>query len=513
MMKKFFIYTIMWVVVSGAIGINLRASMVRAEGMSDTSEEVGAGGDDAGGTGPGGLEEVVINEKIPEIYIKAVNPGYTVDGVSNVGEMIEIARNVQKTDPDTPILLAGLTIGYTNSSGNYSTLVEFPEHVWLVGESLLARLNSAPEAEEANLTYTKTLAMKAGLSLMRGEEVVDEVCWTSKEGCYKEFKSANPTVLVRNLETGEFEHKAVGEYEVKYAAENYKVEEPEEGSDEGRGGGDVGEVAVASQCRGVQFTEILSYYETLKAEQFVELYNSGAEQVLLKGCKLRYKNKNYELSGVLGAEGYVAVYPSVLGFGLTKNPTNANTLELIDTDGAVVDTLVYPNGQRKGTAYALIGYDGRGEEIWKVTYAPTPGAPNNYQEFKTCEAGKVINEATGNCVKVTTVTEKVCAAGQYLNPLTGRCKKYETVTEKTCKEGYYLNPETGRCRKIVENAGAEYGVEPEEYEEEASFVGLYAVLGVLAVGVLYLVYEFRREIWKLGRKAWQGVSRKMLRKK
>ena len=65
-------------------------------------------------------EEVVL----PEVYIKAVNPGYTIDGVNNVGEMIEIGRR----DSDTPISLAGLTIGYTNSSGNFAILAEFPEH-------------------------------------------------------------------------------------------------------------------------------------------------------------------------------------------------------------------------------------------------------------------------------------------------------------------------------------------------------------------------------------------------
>ena len=77
-----------------------------------------------------------------------------------------------------------------------------------------------------------------------------------------------------------------------------------------------------------------------------------------------------------------------------------------------------------------------------------------------------------------------------------RCKKYESVTEKTCKEGYYLNPDTGRCRKIQENNGADYSLEPENYEEKSSFVALYVVLGVMGLGVIYLVYEFKDEILK-----------------
>ncbi|MBR3329430.1 hypothetical protein IKG29_02810 [Candidatus Saccharibacteria bacterium] len=429
-------------------------------------------------------EEITgISDKIPDLYIKAINPGYVVDGKNNVGEMIEIARR----NSDTPISLAGATVGYTNSSGNTSILFEFPENSWMTGESILLRLASSPESELAAVNYTKTLAFKAGINLSLNGEMVDSVCWTGKEGCFSEFKSSNPMVLVRNLETGDFEHKS--EYEPKYDLGAYFVEKSEE------------EIIKESQCKGLIFSEILSYYETSKAEQFIEFYNSNSEQILLDGCKVRYKNKAYSLSGIVRPEEYKIYLPTE--FNLTKNPTNSNLLELIDVDGAVIDKLEYPNGQRKGTAYAFIGYDESGGELWRVTYAPTPGEANNYQEFRTCEEGKAINEETGNCVKVTSVTEKICPEGQYLNILTGRCKKYVTKEEITCKEGYYLNPETGRCRKIKENTGANYDLKPESYEEKSSFVALYIVIGVLAVGILYVIYEFRHEIGKLFGKVFQ----------
>ena len=86
------------------------------------------------------------------------------------------------------------------------------------------------------------------------------------------------------------------------------------------------------------------------------------------------------------------------------------------------------------------------------------------------------------------------------NILTGRCKKVTTTEEKTCKEGYYLNPETNRCRKIQENTGANYSLEPENYEENSAFIALYAVLGVMGIGAGYLIWEFRHEIAKIGRK-------------
>ena len=417
-----------------------------------------------------------IMPEFPEIYIKAINPGYTIDGKSNVGEMIEIGRR----DSDTPFLLAGATVGYTNSSGNYYVLYEFPEYSWMTGETLLLRLASSLESELAAVNYTKTLAFKAQLDLRVNGEVIDEVCWTGKKGCYAEFKSASPTTLVRNMETGLFEHTI--EYTPVFDEKSYYVEEKEEKEK-------------ISQCKSLEFSEILSYYETLKSEQFIEIYNRSSEQILLDGCMIRYKNKKYPLTGILEPERYLVYYPKE--FSLTKNPTNSNMLEILDTDDSVVDKLIYPNGQRKGAAYAFVGYDEKGEEIWRVTYAPTPGEPNNYQEFKTCEKGKVINKETGNCVKITTVSEKICKEGYYLNLLTGRCRKIETATTKTCKEGYYYNEATGRCRKIKENTGANYSLEPENYEEKSSFVALYAVLGVVGVGLIYLIYEFRREIARL----------------
>ena len=428
--------------------------------------------------------------KLPEIFIKAINPGYTIDGASNVGEIIEIGR----LGSDTPISLAGLTVGYTNSSGNEAILAEFPENSFLVGESILLRLASSPESELAAMTYSKTLAFKAGpLVLKRGEKIIDSICWTGANECETPFKSASPTILVRNLETGKFEHKS--KYESHYVAENYYLEENENAQDE------EADDRVKSQCKGMVFSEVYSFYEELKTEQFVELYNTSAEQILLDGCKIRYKNKDYPLNGIMKADTYYARF--LTDFNISKNPTNYNTLELIDINGKTIDRIDYPNGQKKGTSYALIGYDKLGEEIWRTTYVLTPGEPNNYQEFRTCEAGKVVNEATGNCVKMAVVTEKVCPTGQYLNPLSGRCKKIEIAVEKTCKEGYELNEETGRCRKVKENDGANYSLVTEKYEEKTSFVALYAVVGVIIIGVIYIIYEFRSEIRKLFRRVFR----------
>ncbi len=465
------------------LGISAPLKLALAEEFDETTEE--------------------ISDEIPELYIKAVNPGYTTERGSNVGEMIEIARK----NADESISLAGASVGYTNSSRNKSVLLEFPEGSRMTGETILLRLASSPDSELANITYKKTIATDGALRLMRGEEVLDEVCWTGEEGCAKKFNTKEPTTLVRNLETGEWEHAK--EYEPEFAPENYFAPEPEpsgedgedDEDDEAAGKGEAG-TDDPPQCQGLQFSEILSYYETEKSEQFIEFYNPKAEEIWLDGCVVRYKNKEHVLSGMVVAEGYIAYYPSENGFALTKNPTSSNELTLIDVNGAEIDEMEYPNGQRKGASYALVGYDEAGEEIWRVTYAPTPAEPNNYREFKPCEEGKVLNEATGNCVKVATVEEKTCQAGYYLNPLTGRCNKVKTAATTTseCKEGYYRDPTTNRCRKIKENDGADYELAPTEYEESSSFVALYAVLGVVAVGGGYLIYEFRHEIGRGFRK-------------
>ena len=427
------------------------------------------------------------SKRFDGIFIKAINPGYTVDGKSNVGEMIEIGKKIKEDDvgdgeiSDEKILLAGLTIGYTNSSGNYATLFTFPENSYLAGESIILRLASASLGNDAAGVYTKTLAFKGGIDLKFNDIVIDTVCWTGKDECYEEFKTGEMTALVKNLETGKFEK--VKDYAPKYDEKSYEVLES------GMGGEEMEQV---SHCTGVIFSEILSYYDLDKSEQFIELYNSAAEQVLLDGCKIRYKNILYELSGIIKAEGYFAYYPTE--FNLTKNPTNSNILELVEADGRVVDKLEYFNGQKKGTSYMMVGYDAEGKEIWRTTYAVTPGEANNFQEYRSCEEGKVLNEETGNCVKATEVKTVVCGEGQYLNPLTGRCKKYEEEKVTICKEGYYYNEDTGKCRKITINNGAEYDLEPESYEEKSGFVGIIAIIIVVVLGLAYVIYEFRMEI-------------------
>lgn len=255
-------------------------------------------------------------------------------------------------------------------------------------------------------------------------------------------------------------------------------------------------------CRGIQFSEILSYYETEKSEQFIEFFNPTATKIRLDGCFLRYKNKLHALSGLVQPEEYFVFFP--VNFSLTKNPVNSNFLEIIDADGSVVDNLEYFNGQKKGVALAQFGFLENGKEQWLQTYQSTPGEENLFQKYKTCPEGKVINEETGSCVKISSLSTALaeCPAGYYRNPLTNRCRKIATTTSSLaeCAEGYERNPLTNRCRKIVKNDGAEYEIKEEKFEEKSSFVAVWAIVAVGAIGIVYVIFEYRKEITELFKK-------------
>lgn len=440
-----------------------------------------------------------------QLVFSAINPGYTVDGLGDVGELIEL-KNLSGAALD----LSDYVIAYTNGSGKTSPLVEFPSGSRLEGETLLLRLARRADPG-ADLTYMTTLALSAGpLTLLHRGQIVDTVCWTGKDGCTAAFDSAaeKRTTLVRNLTTGEFEHQST--YQPAFDPNHLAlVLPPDPTNPDGPDGSDPADPELSSatpQCYKIEFSEILTYYNTAKTEQFIEFYNPSDSAVQLDGCKVRYKNKTYPLAGKIAADGYTAFYPASIDLTLTKNPSSSNLIELLDVNGAVVDALEYPHGQRKSAAFARF-YDQSGEENWSLTYAATPGAPNDYQEFRSCPAGKVINPETGNCVKATSITTTECPAGKYRNPLTGRCKKIATAaTQKECAAGYERNPETNRCRKITTaNNGAEYALVPTTYSDHKSFIGLGVVAILVLLGVVYIILQFRREIARATRKLVQRV--------
>ena len=119
----------------------------------------------------------------PELFISALNPGYTVDGTRDVGEFIELQRTT-----DVPLSLAGYSLRYTNASGKSVEIFTFADQSLMTGETLLLRLARTADPETADATYTTTLAMSAGpLDLLYQGEPIDTVCWTGQDHCADAF--------------------------------------------------------------------------------------------------------------------------------------------------------------------------------------------------------------------------------------------------------------------------------------------------------------------------------------
>lgn len=447
--------------------------------------------------------------ELPDLIISAVNPGYKLAGKSDVGELIEL-RNLS----DDPLSLAGFSLRYTNGAGKTNLLFDFPDGSLMTGEYLLLSYKNSPYAPEADVTYTVSLALSAGpLELFYLDELVDTVCWTGSGPCIEKFKTASPTTAVRNLEDGSFIHQVnfLPHFSVD-TPQLYlpppEVLNPNEDEDELD---DLTQAMLVGACKGIEFTEVYSYYSSSQEEQFIELYNRSNMAINLENCQIRYKNKLYTLSGNISPDEYFAYYPKA-NFSLTKNPTTSNSLELVDLAGELIDELIYQNGQKKTASYAkFIDFDN--SESWAITYSPTPGATNVFQEFQTCPAGKVINPETGNCIKATSVTTTECPAGKYRNPLTGRCKNIESTSStsslKPCAEGYERNPTTNRCRKIkTANEGADYALVPTTSNEKTKtvFTAIWIVIALIAIGVIYIALQFRHEITRAARKASQRIN-------
>ena len=486
-----------------------------AENSSDPKERADALEDSES---PIEENDIETDEEQPLLYIQAVNPGYD----NNIGEMIEIKKNTSE-----PVSLSGVILRYYNSSGNASDLVDFLDGARLDGENLVLRYKSAIDVDEdnplknANLIYGKTLAKSAKLELVakddKNEKVLSSVCWTGKTGCYDTFSKHPNTTLVYDDGRFSFDDDYIPTFNTSalftpvVAGDDDLVDNENSISAE-----------KTPQCLDVKFSEVLSYYIDEAEEQFIELYNSTNNDILLDGCSLRYKKKNYPLSGIIKSNEYYVYRPT--GFHLTKNPNTENVIELVDVTNNVVDSLTYKHGQKKGTSYALIKYQ-NGKGLWYTTYKPTPGEKNEYQEFRTCEVGKIINPVTGNCINASssanattaecpdgkyrnpltgrcksyeTTKTTTCPEGKYRNPLTGRCKSYETSTSTTtpCKDGYERNPETNRCRKIKNNTGADYSMVPiTGIEERSSFIAKWALLALGGGASGFTVFQYRKDIW------------------
>ena len=167
-----------------------------------------------------------------------------------------------------------------------------------------------------------------------------------------------------------------------------------------------------------------------------------------------------------------------------------------------------------------------------TTYDPETGEGTT---VKICNEGYTLNVETNRCNKnkensdsspTVTSTVKTCPEGKFLNPKTNRCKNLETVTEsstgktittydpntgeattvKVCNDGYDLDIETNRCKKHKENKGEDYELEVPELGSKTknSFVAVGSIIGIVAIGAAFIIFQFRHEIKKFFKRIVRG---------
>ena len=279
-----------------------------------------------------------------EIY--ALNAGFRNEDDSQFRDFIQLRRASAEN-----LSLAEVRLIYFNSSGNQAGEISFPENALLAGEFLtlgFAKSSSYADCVGTDFVYnfgTAGLSSTGGaLRLMAGGQIIDELCWGKNEceNRYAKFATgadANYS-LVRQADGFALEKYYP---DIDLQAIEYLPVESNAGTD----------------CANLRITEVLSYYESDTAEQFVEIYNAGDDNVVLENCALLYKKKQYVLDGELTAHGYFVYRNQDLV--LVKNPSVYAELSIVDSTGEIVSSIKYLHGQRKLTSYALFDIDSKDE--------------------------------------------------------------------------------------------------------------------------------------------------------
>lgn len=280
------------------------------------------------------------SDELPQLFFRAINAGYKDDQSSQNYDFFEVGRS-----GESDIDISGYRIQYYNSSDKLSGELTFDEPSILQHESIVFGFNKSPQYAENSDRFlysfsSSGLASTAGrLRIVFGEEddVVDEICW-GKIAC-----DNNVGKFATNADDNYSAVRCARECESAFTNEKYYPSIDE----------DVFYVAPEPElilCTGLKITEIYSYYENDSSEQFVEIWNSLAnEDIDLSGCSISYEGKNYELSGILAANQFM----TIRDIPLTKDPGSSLAIDIVDSSG-VVDSVSYSHGQKKAMSNALI---------------------------------------------------------------------------------------------------------------------------------------------------------------
>jgi len=105
-------------------------------------------------------------------------------------------------------------------------------------------------------------------------------------------------------------------------------------------------------------------------DEFVEIYNSSDEEMELTGWALRDAAGSSYVFGdeTIAAKSYLGITRATTGIAL--NNTKSETVELLNADEVVVDTVMYETSAAENWVYAL------GNDLWQWSETATPGNAN-----------------------------------------------------------------------------------------------------------------------------------------
>ncbi|MDD2758163.1 MAG: lamin tail domain-containing protein [Patescibacteria group bacterium] len=150
---------------------------------------------------------------------------------------------------------------------------------------------------------------------------------------------------------------------------------------------------LAQTGTGVIISEVLANPAGDDSAEFIELFNSGAQEIDLSGWSLRIKNGKTHLLAedtIIPAQKYLVFYRAVTGFALNNSDER---VELINRDGAVVD-LVKIGKSESGKSLNYLS------DEWVWSDAPTPGEVNVRASNAAESAAAVVAKASSK--KITT---------------------------------------------------------------------------------------------------------------